>query len=131
MATEANEPELPELLDCIAEATSLEIAGKVARAFGGTEIFLTKKITADHKLAKAVGLPAAQAIREALGYGQYFIPMGQKFILRERREDIYRNRNINKIDELARYHGVSARTVWRDLQIMRREIENDSGRQKS
>lgn len=71
---------LPGVLAEIAEATSVEVAVKIAQAKGGRRVYLPARPAADHWLAQLVGHAAALAIGKAIapGFGgiDMLIPMG-------------------------------------------------------
>lgn len=71
---------LPGVLAEIAEATSVEVAVKIAQAKGGRRVYLPARPAADHWLAQLVGHANALAIGKAIapGFGgiDMLIPMG-------------------------------------------------------
>lgn len=98
----------------IAEATDVETARKVALRFGGRRIKLPARPRESTPLAKAVGLPAARAIVDALGHGEHLIPFGPYGGPSARRRQaatvIHKG---GSVAEAAVSAGVHERTAWR------------------
>lgn len=71
---------LPGVLAEIAEATSVEVAVKIAQAKGGRRVYIPARPAADHWLSQLVGHANALAIGKAIapGFGgiDMLIPMG-------------------------------------------------------
>jgi len=69
-------PHLTGILGEIAEATSVGVALTIAHEWGGTRRKFPSRPRAGCKLAKLVGLEAAEAIINAIGGGEHTVPMG-------------------------------------------------------
>ena len=107
-------PHLPGVLADIAGATSEVVALRLARALGGTEIHLTRKLVADNKLVKAVGMDDAQKIVDALGYGPLLIPMAAALRRGQKHAQIARRRSEGvKVSDVALAAGCHERSVYR------------------
>lgn len=79
MSDAADVPELddlPPLLRRIAEVAGPVAAVQLARDHGGTEIYIRKKLDADHVLVQSIGMRAAALILDALGAGVLEVPLG-------------------------------------------------------
>lgn len=68
--------ELPPVLRRIAEVAGVVAAVQLARDYGGTEIYICKKLDNDHVLVRSVGMRAAALILDAFGAGVLEVPMG-------------------------------------------------------
>jgi hypothetical protein len=105
---------LPGILAEIAEATDVETARKVALRFGGRRMKLPARPRESTPLAKAVGLPAARAIVDALGHGEHLIPFGPFGGPSARRRQVAAViHQGGSVAEAARTGGVHERTAWR------------------
>lgn len=68
---------LPDLLRAMARDLGLPTALRFAAEFGGREIFVPMKATAEHKIAVAVGLPALRWLIKVRQPGEKLIvPLG-------------------------------------------------------
>ena len=77
---------LPETLAEIAEVAGLEAALRLARAKGGTEIYIPAKLKPGHWLIEAVGAEAAEALRAHYATGcSIRLPVGPASTLAELR----------------------------------------------
>ena len=74
---------LPRFLAEVEKAAGTDVALKLAQQFGGVEISLSAAKSS--ALAKAVGVPAAQAIVQAIGRGKVLVPMATARGARARR----------------------------------------------
>lgn len=113
---------LPGVLQQIAEATSYEVAALLAREVGGTEISVPRNPKPDSPLARIVGIDAAKAIADQLGWGRLLIPQGdfrgaggQRALVRQM---IQQGASINEAARAANCH---ERTVRRLKQALREE----------
>lgn len=68
--------DLPPVLRRIAEVAGVVAAVQLARDYGGTEIYIRKKLDSDHVLVRSVGMRGAELILDALGAGVLEVPMG-------------------------------------------------------
>lgn len=68
--------DLPPLLRQIAEVAGAAAAVQLARDYGGTEIYIRKKLDTDHVLVRSVGMQSAALILDALGAGALEVPLG-------------------------------------------------------
>lgn len=66
---------LPGLLGQIADAVGDDVAMKLARQVGGTEITVAKNPKPGSRITKLVGLEAARTIAREVGHGRMLIPM--------------------------------------------------------
>jgi hypothetical protein len=65
----------PELVRVIGQACGYEAAVAIVRKWGGVRLFIPQAVTADHVLAKTIGLDAAAKLVELLGHGHVEVPM--------------------------------------------------------
>jgi hypothetical protein len=67
---------LPAVLNDIQSAVGPLVMRQICKAFGGTTIYIPENPRAGSKLARLVGLEAAQKIARKLSAGQVTIPLG-------------------------------------------------------
>jgi hypothetical protein len=72
--------QLPALLAEVARATSTDAAIALARAFGGTALYIPREIDGRHPVARAVGLKNARVIAARWGGERPDIPMARSFL---------------------------------------------------
>lgn len=121
---------LPEGLEEIAEAASLDAALKLAEAFGGSMVYLPHKAGPDHWLVRLVGRQDADRICKAFGGDKRNIPFGPGNGVRSST----RRRLVKELEsgasprQAARRSGVTERTAWRVKAAMRSNTDDDQGR---
>lgn len=105
---------LPGILSEIAAVTSIEVALKVACAFGGIELYIRRKPGDDHPLALAVGLEVATIIGGHFGGGARKIPSAKPY---RRWREVHRLRDEGKsVAEIAAAVDLGKRYVYRLLE---------------
>lgn len=65
---------LTGILFDIAGATSIEVAEKIAREFGGTNVYFARNPSLTNKVSRLVGWENAQIISEKIGHGDFEVP---------------------------------------------------------
>ncbi|HVJ53473.1 MAG TPA: hypothetical protein VM689_13480 [Aliidongia sp.] len=71
---------LPELLQEIARLTTVSIAVSIAREWGGGRLYFPRKMAADHRLARRIGLKAATRLCRELGGEKFEIPAARHYL---------------------------------------------------
>lgn len=98
----------------VAEAIGTDVALKLARECGGTEVYLSPRPRAGSPVVKAVGFATAQRMGEIFGHGRQLVPLGPFNTLKRRRELIARARDEGaSVPQAARQAGAHMRTVYR------------------
>jgi DNA-binding transcriptional regulator LsrR (DeoR family) len=93
----------PELQLLIGEAAFV----RLAEAFGGTRLFVPVKMTADHEIAKAIGVKAARQLSDRLAPDYLAVPLA-----RDLRARHYRGQGMSNA-MIARRFGITERAVER------------------
>lgn len=98
----------------VAEAIGTDVALKLARDCGGTEVYLSARPRAGSAVVKAVGFATAQRLGEIFGHGRQLVPLGPFNSLKLRAERIARARDQGvSVPQAARQAGAHMRTVYR------------------
>ncbi len=107
------EHNLTGVLAEIEAACGLAAALKLARDFGGTEIYVPTHLVADHKLARALGPYAARALAAAFGGGPLEVPLGPTATVSLSAAAIRRHLDAGRLTtpQIARLVGCTMRTV--------------------
>lgn len=95
----------------LVQAVGLETALALIEAHGGTRIYLATRPCHNSELVRAFGAETVQRLADALGAGQYKVP-----VAREWRIQVYRARKMTYA-QIARAVGCDEKTVHRTLQI--------------
>lgn len=108
-------------IDSIAESAGLETAEKIVSEFGGTRIYIPKKLTPEHELCALVGFEKALVICSCFCGERVDIPLRYRTM-----EEIHRLvpmllKKGYKIRRIARMVGMSERTVFRILRKHKEE----------
>ncbi len=113
---------LPETMQMIAEATSLEIVEKLIGAYGGSVVFIPQQVRDGSALTNLIGAENVERIIKTLGCGHLHITTGTA--LQRRR----RNRQIRA----ARATGMSIMKIAMSFKLhhrtVRRALNGDRGR---
>lgn len=112
--------DLSGLLREVAEATSVTAALKLARAFGGTKIYIPHRLPGGHALVDAAGRDAAEHLSSNYAGEILLVPLGpeadagrKRRAIRERLADGHSNQRI------ARDLNCHVRTVERERERLR------------
>lgn len=95
----------PDLIDLLGEPAFVALA----ETFGGTRLYVPTTIGADHAIARAIGLPAAQRLSQRLAPDQITVPLARDIRARH-----YRAQKLSKA-EVARRLGMTENGVQRLL----------------
>ncbi|MBK1625214.1 helix-turn-helix domain-containing protein [Afifella marina] len=127
---------LPGILAEIAEVAGEEAAHAIARARGGTRVYLPGRADDDHWLTRCVGREAADAICRHFAAGgpdgssgaSYLIPLGQAGSTKGRRRALAAElRRGASVAEAARAVGMHERTAWRMRAKLQKDRDADQG----
>ena len=106
---------LLEIIEVIGEAAALQLVER----FGGTTVRLPvlRNITADHPLARCIGIELLTVMVKAVGGGRWlYIPRCARGLREARnREIVERYSAGEKVDNLARRYSISDRHIWNIL----------------
>ncbi|MGD9539072.1 MAG: hypothetical protein AB7P52_17705 [Alphaproteobacteria bacterium] len=105
---------LPKLLDRVAAIAGQGAALALARAYGGTEIYVPSTLPPGHELEAVLGRPAAELVIGEIGGGWRLIPLGPFTThARQGRLILARLRDGAPAADIAREANVHVRTVKR------------------
>ncbi|ASE39364.1 helix-turn-helix domain-containing protein [Brevundimonas vesicularis] len=119
----------PELLQRVAECCGAGVALRLARTYGGREIYIPtpESIDEGHHLAVSLGLASARQIADTLSAGKITIPMGPTATRERRAEAIRRMRLEGRSNpQIARALGIHLRTVE-----LRHQVDRNLGKANS
>lgn len=104
----------PELLQRVAETCGAGVALRLARTYGGREIYIPTPDAIDegHHLAVSLGLASARQLAETLSHGKLIVPMGPTSSPQRRGAAIRRMKAEGKTNpQIAKALGIHLRTV--------------------
>jgi len=114
--------DLPPTLELVVNEVSEEAALRLARAFGGREVYMASNPGPDHPLTHALGKADAVSVSRVLGPGHVLIPFGPYSALSARKRAIREGLASGlSAREIVRRVGCCERTVRRHRAIMRAE----------
>jgi Mor transcription activator family protein len=103
---------MPKSLREIADRIGLDATLALVGRFGGTSVYVPRKLDASHPLCEALGLEAARRLVEEYGRIDLNVPKAQAYWLRRRHAAIRRKHSEGaRINELALTYGYTARYV--------------------
>lgn len=106
--------EWPELLQRVAECCGAGVALRLARTYGGREIYIPTPDAIDegHHLAVSLGLASARQLAATLRTGKLMIPMGPTSSPKRRAAAIRRMKSEGRTNpQIAKALGIHLRTV--------------------
>ncbi|MBL4906955.1 MAG: hypothetical protein JKX94_05835 [Sneathiella sp.] len=110
---------LPESLQEIAEIIGIGPAIKLSIDFGGTEEYIPKKMSKNHKISISIGFEAATELAHWAGGGRLDIPRAVAVHKGKRNKEIYADLKTGHSKKyLARKHNLTTRRI--------RQIANDT-----
>ncbi|MBF0456248.1 MAG: helix-turn-helix domain-containing protein [Magnetococcales bacterium] len=119
MPAEISIENLPMSLQDIGVEIGINATLKLSEEFGGIEICPPRdadRITEDHRISKAIGLPAAQKLVRLVGGDRFYIPKMDKIKLNVRHVEIVRRYDQGEaVRDIAQAFGLSERHIWRIL----------------
>ncbi|PZO04003.1 MAG: hypothetical protein DCF29_10985 [Alphaproteobacteria bacterium] len=104
----------PELLQQVAECCGAGVALRLARTYGGREIYIptAQSIDEGHHLAISLGLASARQLADALRVGKLIVPMGPTSSPKRRAAAIRRMKSEGATNAaIAKTLGIHLRTV--------------------
>ncbi|MEC7797457.1 MAG: helix-turn-helix domain-containing protein [Pseudomonadota bacterium] len=113
-AAEPSWSDWPELLQRVAECCGAGVALRLARTYGGREIYIPtpEAIDEGHHLAVALGLASARQMADVLRVGKLLVPMGPTSSPKRRAAAIRRMRSEGATNaQIAKTLGIHLRTV--------------------
>ncbi len=119
---------LPESLCELAQLISIDAVLKLVEQFGGVRLYVPKVVRQSGKLAKLLGMPAAEALSARCGGGRIEVPLAPNLGRAIRDEEI---RSLDAsgytVAEVARRLRIHQRTVYQVLSNARNEARLRGG----
>ena len=104
---------LPESLTEVAEVMGLSATTKLVKAYGGTRIFVPKRLGAQHKLANLLGLEQARRLSHYFGGESLSIARAANATRLIRNKDIVRHYDAGKAaSSLALEYRLTERQIY-------------------
>ncbi|MBF0162592.1 MAG: hypothetical protein HQL88_09920 [Magnetococcales bacterium] len=105
-------PELPRSLVEMVETIGMEDTMRIVKEFGGTRIFVPKRVAAQHKLADFLGLEQARRLSRHYGGENVSIPRMTMATLAKRNREIIRRYDAgDSASLLARVYKMTERRI--------------------
>lgn len=115
---------LPQSLAELVDIIGLPAVLKLMKAFGGTDIWIPKRLSHNHELVNAIGPEAAQTLCEYMAGERFKVARGKAIEIEVRNRAIRRERQEGaKLSDLALRFELCDRQV---LNILNSEPEDDN-----
>lgn len=112
-----------EVLEQIANITSVEIAEQLAKVYGGIRLYIPKTPTPSNPIVKLIGMDNVLLIVKHIGHGDYNIPMGDYRGIRAKAKLIKRLiKQGYEVRIIALMADCCERTVWLHKQKLNKPV---------
>jgi Mor family transcriptional regulator len=116
MSPDINISLLPKTLQEIAQEIGISDTLKLVRHYGGTSVYIPRKLKTDHELIAVLGLDSAIKICEKFGgYDRIEIPKAQMLTLELRNIEILNDKKTLSRSKVARKYGLTERQISKIL----------------
>jgi Mor family transcriptional regulator len=111
----AGHDDLPPVLQEIERMIGLELTLKMVERWGGLNVYVPEKLPRNHRLARTIGLEAAQRLSDVYGGDTIIMPRAHQFKCVQRQIEVFQRHKAGEpVEKLAASFGVT----WRAIYIM-------------
>ncbi|ALQ51931.1 Mor transcription activator family protein [Nitrosomonas ureae] len=116
MTSDINISLLPKTLQEIAQEIGISDTLKLVRHYGGTSVYIPRKLKVGHELIAVLGIDSATKICEKFGgYDRIEIPKAQMLTLELRNIEILNDKKVLSRSKVARKYGLTERQISKIL----------------
>lgn len=112
MSNDIDQSLLPSILREISEEIGIADTLKLVRRYGGTSVYVPRKLKENHELINVLGLESAQMLCDKFGgYDRIEIPKAQLLTLELRNVSIREDKKILSRSKVALKYGLTERQI--------------------